>query len=64
LHRNPGDELVTIYIGGAFKNFVVHKLICESAEYSDQAFNGRFIEGRKGVMDLPEDHPGAFSLFI
>jgi hypothetical protein len=63
--RNLGNEMVTLYVGPKRKKFIVHKkLICDSADYFDKAFNGRFKEGREGIMHLPGDKPGAFSLFI
>jgi hypothetical protein len=59
-----GTELVTIYVGKARKEFVIHKkLICETAPFFDKAFNGGFKE-KEGTMELPEDGPSAFDLFV
>jgi hypothetical protein len=56
---------VTIFVGDKRKKFVVHKkLLCESADYFKGAFTNDFEEARKGEMYMPEDSPGAFSLFV
>jgi BTB/POZ domain len=56
---------VTIYVGPYRQRFVVHKdLLCKSAEFFKAAFCTNFKEGKEGTMDMPEDSPTAFSLFI
>lgn len=56
---------MTIYVGPKRKEFIVHKkLLCESADYFKGAFTRDFKEARKGEMYMPEDSPGAFSLYV
>ncbi len=44
---------------------MVHKkLLCESADFFNGAFANDFEEARKGEIYMPEDSPGAFSLYI
>lgn len=44
---------------------MVHKkLLCLAASFFDKAFNGEFKEGKDNTMDMPEDHAGAFGLFV
>ncbi|THV48588.1 hypothetical protein BGAL_0239g00100 [Botrytis galanthina] len=59
-----GNELVTITIGKEKQKFTLHKrLLCESVEYFRAAFSG-FRESQSSSMDMPEDNPEAFELFI
>ena len=44
---------------------MIHKkLLCQSADYFDKAFNSTFKEGVDHVMYIPDDSPGAIGLFI
>ncbi|KAI9053315.1 hypothetical protein LZ554_002278 [Drepanopeziza brunnea f. sp. 'monogermtubi'] len=63
--RNFGEEVVTIYVGPKRKKFVLHKtLLCNSVDFFNGAFNSSFKEGCEGVMNLPEDKPAAFAIFV
>lgn len=64
--RVLGNELVTITIGKEKQKFTLHKrLLCESVEYFRAAFSaGGFRESQNSSMDMPEDNPEAFELFI
>lgn len=60
-----GTDLVKLYVGPKRKEFGVHKsLLCKSSHFFDAALNGPYIEGQEGKMYLPEDDPGAFSLYV
>ncbi|KAF7922965.1 hypothetical protein EAE99_007156 [Botrytis elliptica] len=61
-----GNELVTITIGKEKRKFTLHKqLLCESVEYFRGAFSvGGFQESHSSCMDMPEDDPEAFELFV
>ncbi|KAL2072722.1 hypothetical protein VTL71DRAFT_12065 [Oculimacula yallundae] len=61
-----GDELVLLKVGPQGTQFTVHKnLICASAPFFDAAFQpGAFKEGIEGILNLPEDHPGALGIFV
>jgi hypothetical protein len=63
-YRNLGTELVTIYVGNKPAQFVIHKkLLCDTTDFFLKAFSGSFKES-EGVLRLPEESPGVFSLFI
>jgi hypothetical protein len=65
IRSDLGEELVTIFVGDKRKKFVVHKkLLCDSADYFKGVFTGDFEEARKAEMYMPEDNPGAFSLYV
>ncbi|KAF7929325.1 uncharacterized protein EAE98_005244 [Botrytis deweyae] len=61
-----GNELVTITIGKEKQKFTLHKqLLCESVDYFRGAFSvGGFQESHSSCMDMPEDDPEAFELFL
>jgi len=60
-----GSELVKIYVGPQRKEFTIHKeLICSTFEFCRAVFQGEFKEAKEGVIYLPEDGPGGFSLFV
>jgi hypothetical protein len=64
LDRNIGRELVTIYVAKKRTVFVIYKkLLSHTADFFLKAFSGSFKES-EGTMHLPEEHPGAFLLFI
>ncbi|KAJ5032330.1 uncharacterized protein L3040_008937 [Drepanopeziza brunnea f. sp. 'multigermtubi'] len=47
------------------KKFVLHEtLLCNSVDFFNGAFNSSFKEGCEGVMNLPEDKPAAFAIFV
>jgi len=61
---NLGTDFVTIYVGKERKEYNIHKkVICDTADYFSKAFTGAFQE-REGVMNLPEESPDAFGLFV
>ncbi|PVH85700.1 hypothetical protein DL98DRAFT_605307 [Cadophora sp. DSE1049] len=61
-----GHEFVTIYVGPKRKQFSVHKkLLRSSAPFFDKAVQeNAFKEGAEGVLELPDDHPVAFALYV
>lgn len=60
-----GTDIITIYVGEKRKEFIIHKkLACETSEFFQAAFSGKFEEGKSNTMHMPEDHPGAFELFV
>jgi len=59
-----GTEEVTLYVGEARKKFTVHKKLLCKIDFFLGAFCRGFKEGVENTMDLPEDHPEAFELFI
>ncbi|CAD6441481.1 8381d201-8d09-46f8-90a6-3cc1c6cbfc1d [Sclerotinia trifoliorum] len=61
-----GDEVVTVTVGKEKRKFVLHKqLLCDSVQYFRSAFSaGAFKEGQESIMDIPEDEPEAFELFV
>jgi hypothetical protein len=57
--------MVTIYVGPERKDFIVHKkLLCESAQFFKGALTRDFEEAHKGEIEMLEDSPGAFSLYV
>lgn len=57
--------MVTIYVGPKRKKFTLHKdLICRSIDFFSKAFTGFFKEAQEGIMYMPEDTPGSFSLLV
>jgi hypothetical protein len=55
---------VKVYLGKKRKEFVIHKkLLCNKSDFFRKAFTGSFKEG-EGVIYLPDDSPGPFSIFI
>jgi hypothetical protein len=57
--------MVAIYVGPERKEFTVHKkLLCDSADFFKGAFTRDFEEAHKGEIQMPEDSPGAFSLYV
>ena len=47
------------------ENFMAHKdLICSKSPFFSAACNGNFIEGKEGLVRLPEDQPPIFDLFL
>jgi hypothetical protein len=47
------------------ERFRLHKkLLTSRSEYFDKAFNGPFEEAKKGRIELLEDNPAAFALFV
>ncbi|TGO68100.1 hypothetical protein BOTNAR_0030g00220 [Botryotinia narcissicola] len=57
---------MTSMTGKEKQKFTLHKqLLCESVEYFRAAFSaGGFRESQTSSMDMPEDDPEAFELFI
>jgi hypothetical protein len=57
--------MVTIYVGPERKDFFIHKkLLCESAQFFNGALTRDFEEAQKGEIEMLEDSPGAFSLYV
>jgi hypothetical protein len=51
-------------VGKKPTQFVIHqKLPCDTTDFFLKAFSGSFKES-EGIMLLPDEHPGAFSLFV
>ncbi|PQE12671.1 BTB POZ domain-containing protein [Rutstroemia sp. NJR-2017a BBW] len=64
LGRALGEDIVTIFVGPARRKFVLHKNLLCRLPFFDYAFNGGFQETVTGSMDLPEDEPDIFSIFV
>lgn len=63
--RDLGDEVVKVFVGSSRKLFQVHKKpLCRSSEFFDKAFNGGFAEAQDNKIDLPEDSPEIFAVFV
>jgi hypothetical protein len=57
--------MVTIYVGKMRKEFCIHKKpLCDNSDFFAKAFNSQFKEGVSGILYLPEDSPGSFSLLV
>ncbi|KAK3379109.1 hypothetical protein B0T24DRAFT_610717 [Lasiosphaeria ovina] len=64
LARAFGGRIVTIFVGVDRVKFTIHEnLISESSPFFKAAFRGEFGE-RNGVLELPDDDPDAFELFV
>lgn len=60
-----GSEIVHVFVGKDRKKFAVHKkLICSVSDFFDKAFNGGFKEARENSMNLDEDDPLTFAVFL
>ncbi|KAN0122059.1 hypothetical protein V8E51_000385 [Hyaloscypha variabilis] len=60
-----GSEVVQIFVGPEKQLFQVHKtLLCSASEFFKKAFNGDFVEAFINQMDLPEDKPEIFAMFV
>jgi BTB/POZ domain len=65
LHRDLGTEIVQIFVWSKRELFQIHKkLICSVSEFFDKAFNDGFAEASKNQMELPEDVPDIFAMFV
>jgi hypothetical protein len=65
LHRDLGTEIVQVFVGSKRELFQVHKkLICSVSEFFDKAFKGGFAEASENQMELPEDNPDIFAMFV
>ncbi|KAI9645420.1 hypothetical protein NHQ30_006159 [Ciborinia camelliae] len=61
----PGNEFVRIFVSSELKEFSVHKaLIRSTCDFFKNAFDGRFMEGVKNKMFMPEDDPDTFEIFV
>lgn len=57
--------MVTVYVGPRRKGFIVHKnIICEASKYFAMAFRGNIRKDHNGSIDLQDETPGAFALFV
>jgi hypothetical protein len=60
-----GPDTVTIYVGPHRQGFVVRKdLLCKAAEFFNGAFCTEFKEVKVCSLDMPEDSPTTFSIFV
>ena len=60
-----GSEAVTILVGEEQKKFFVHKkLICHYSGFFRGALEGNFAEAEDNVVELEDDHPDLFALFV
>jgi hypothetical protein len=65
LRRDLGTDMVQLFVGSNRKLFSVYKKpLCSASEFFDKAFNGPFAEASSNRMDLPEDTPETFSMFV
>lgn len=59
------DKIVTIIVGHQKKKWSVHeKLLSNKSEFFRASFRGGFRESHDGVLELPEDDPRVFELFV
>ncbi|KAI4189404.1 MAG: hypothetical protein L6R41_001512 [Letrouitia leprolyta] len=67
LFRNPYDTAVTVKVGSeaAQKSFVMHtELLTYHSAFFKAATAGNWDEAKTGVINLPEDDPEVFQLFL
>lgn len=60
-------RIVTIYVGPPQKRrrYTVHEnLLSSESEFFRASFRGGFRESTDGVLELPEDEPRTFELFV
>ncbi|KAL2421391.1 hypothetical protein ABEF95_007647 [Exophiala dermatitidis] len=60
------SEIVTVFVGPKRKKFFLHReLICQRSPFMEKCLKkGRFDEGYKNELYLPEDDPKAFSIIV
>lgn len=60
------SEIVTVYVGVKRKRFYLHReLICQRSPFMEKCLKkGRFDEGYKNELYLPEDDTKAFSIIV
>ncbi|KAL1865163.1 hypothetical protein Daus18300_007289 [Diaporthe australafricana] len=59
------DRIVTIIVGHQKKRWSVHEnLLSNKSEFFRASFRGGFRESKDGVLELPEDDPRVFELFV
>ncbi|EXJ85171.1 hypothetical protein A1O3_05846 [Capronia epimyces CBS 606.96] len=60
------SEIVTVHVGPKRKRFFLHReLICERSPFMEKCLQkGRFDEGYKNELYLPEDDPKAFAVIV
>lgn len=59
------DRIVTILVGQQKKKWLIHEnLLSAKSEFFRASFRGGFHEGESSVLELPEDDPRVFELFI
>jgi hypothetical protein len=60
-----GAKEVTIYVGAEKQGWVLNEeLLCDRVPYFKAAFSSAFKEGMEKTMELPEDNPRAFAVFV
>ncbi|KAF1950260.1 hypothetical protein CC80DRAFT_539715 [Byssothecium circinans] len=62
-----GTSVITVNVGSGtnLKAFTVHeKLLCERSEFFRTTLNGKWKESDVRVVDLPEDDPATFALYV
>ena len=57
--------MVTLFVGPERAQFLVHKdVICQVSDFFTKAFNSEFSEAKTASMDLPEEDPNLFEVFV
>ncbi len=63
-----GLEFITVKVGVKEldgRTFGIHKdLVCAKSPFFRAAFNGQWKESKEGAVELPEDDPDAFELWV
>ena len=63
IHSNP--TMVTIYVGPTKEKWVLHEsMLCNQLAFFKGAFQGSFYEGSSKTMNLEEDDPVVFKMFV
>ncbi len=62
--RRSFDDIITIKVGPAAKEFKLHEgLLCDASSYFTAALRGKFIESHDRCVVLPEDDANVFEHF-
>lgn len=65
LPKTNFERTITVYVGSAKVPFVVHtEVICEKSRFFKAACSDRWIEGQTKTVDLPEENPQVFQLYV
>ena len=60
-----GGSQVTIYVGPEREKWVLSEdLLCDRVPFFKAAFKSAWKEGKEKVIELPEDNPKAFAVFV
>ena len=64
LSRLSGDS-IKVLVGSNQELFTVHKnLICASSPFFERAMSGEWAESATQTIEMPDDEPGIFALYI